>query len=312
MRQQIPPLDKIDIRLLRVFKVVAECGGFSAAEETLNLNRSTISIHIADLETRFGLRLCNRGPSGFSLTKHGEVVYGATLRLFNSINAFRSTVGDAKGRLMGELSIWLMDNMATDGESPIAAAIERFRARDNEVEMILNVAAPDLVEKAVHDGRCDIGITGSNTNMPGLDYRLLHSEEIALYCGERHPLFNEVRDGIDVRSLGTFRFVRRGFVSEEAELVQTFDNSDAISMHMEGTLHLIKSGLYLGYLPTHYAAFWEQKDQLRRIEPDRFSVRWPIFAVCRSADQQSALPSAFLSDLLDVSPGIKPARAPSS
>ncbi|RVA17488.1 LysR family transcriptional regulator, partial [Mesorhizobium sp. M7D.F.Ca.US.004.03.1.1] len=155
MRNQIPPLDKIDIRLLRVFRVVAECGGFAAAEETLNLNRSTISIHISDLETRFGMRLCVRGPGGFSLTKHGEVVYEATLRLFHALNGFRSTVGGAKGQLRGELSIWLMDNMSTDPCNPVSLAIERFRKRPNEVEIIVNVAPPDEVEKAVHAGRCN-------------------------------------------------------------------------------------------------------------------------------------------------------------
>ncbi len=55
-------LGDIDIRLLRIFKIVAECGGLAASEFELNIGRSTISKHISDLETRLGMKLCNRGP----------------------------------------------------------------------------------------------------------------------------------------------------------------------------------------------------------------------------------------------------------
>lgn len=310
MRNQIPPLDKIDIRLLRVFRVVAECGGFAAAEETLNLNRSTISIHISDLETRFGMRLCVRGPGGFSLTKHGEVVYEATLRLFHALNGFRSTVGGAKGQLMGELSIWLMDNMSTDPCNPVSLAIERFRKRPNEVEIIVNVAPPDEVEKAVHAGRCNLGICGSKTGLPDLEYQQLHTEEITLYCGRKHPLFEEALSSIAADRLSSANFVRRGFVVEKHEMVETGWASDAISMHLEGTLHLIATGLYIGYLPTHYAEQWETGGDLRRINPADYLVEWPIHAIWRQSDRQSAALAAFLEDLFAASAELTGRRAP--
>jgi len=47
-------LKDVDIRLLRVFRVVTEAGGISAAELELNIGRSTISTHIKDLEIRLG------------------------------------------------------------------------------------------------------------------------------------------------------------------------------------------------------------------------------------------------------------------
>ena len=53
-----------DIRLLRVFRSVVECGGMAAAELELNISTSTISRHIKDLETRLGLTLCRRGRGG--------------------------------------------------------------------------------------------------------------------------------------------------------------------------------------------------------------------------------------------------------
>ena len=77
-RALLSTLGDVDIRLLRIFVVVAECSGIAASELELNIGKSTISKHISDLEHRIGLRICNRGPSGFSLTTEGEKVLKLT------------------------------------------------------------------------------------------------------------------------------------------------------------------------------------------------------------------------------------------
>ena len=91
-RALLSSLSDIDIRLLRIFVTVTECGGFAASELELNIGRSTISKHIADLETRIGLILCNRGPAGFSLTEEGDQVLEATRRLLAHIDEFQSEI----------------------------------------------------------------------------------------------------------------------------------------------------------------------------------------------------------------------------
>jgi DNA-binding transcriptional LysR family regulator len=300
MRFEIPPLDKVDIRLLKVFKAVTECSGFAAAEQTLNLSRSTISIHISDLETRFGLKLCTRGPSGFSLTPEGQVVYEATLRLFSELNSFRSAVAGAKGKLMGELSVWLMDNMATDPRNPLGLALRRFRARPNAVELTVNVVPSNDVERAVYDGRCDIGITGSKADLTDLVYEELHTEGIVLYCGSKHPLFECSLGELTDDELSDVDFIWRGFVAPKQEMVETNWNSSVSAMHTEATLQLILTGLHVGYLPEHYAAFWEKDGQLRRINPHRFRVDWPVYLVSRKLDRQSTLIATMRSDLLEA------------
>ena len=74
-RALLGQLSDMDLRLLKVFKSVADCGGMAAAEMELNIGTSTVSRHIKDLETRLGLRLCRRGRGGFALTTEGQLVY---------------------------------------------------------------------------------------------------------------------------------------------------------------------------------------------------------------------------------------------
>ena len=76
-----------EIRLLRIFRSVVECGGFSAAESVLGIGRSAISLHMSDLEQRLGLRLCQRGRAGFALTEEGREVYQSSLQLFGALES---------------------------------------------------------------------------------------------------------------------------------------------------------------------------------------------------------------------------------
>src|SRR5688572_26233314 len=97
-------LSDMDLRLLKVFKSVADCGGMAAAELELNIGSSTVSRHVKDLETRLGLVLCRRGRAGFALTAEGQRVYNETLRLLASVDAFRE-IGRASCRGRGELAL---------------------------------------------------------------------------------------------------------------------------------------------------------------------------------------------------------------
>ena len=75
------PLMDYDLRLLRIFKTTVECGGFSSAVTELGISRSTISVHMSNLEARMKLKLCVRGRSGFALTEAGQAVYYELIKL---------------------------------------------------------------------------------------------------------------------------------------------------------------------------------------------------------------------------------------
>ncbi|PHM51689.1 LysR family transcriptional regulator [Xenorhabdus hominickii] len=80
------------LKLLRIFKTLAECGSFSAAESSLGVTRSAISLHMNDLEKRLGMRLCQRGRAGFSLTDEGREILCASETIMASIEEFRQHV----------------------------------------------------------------------------------------------------------------------------------------------------------------------------------------------------------------------------
>ena len=117
------PLSNMDVRLLRIFRAIVESGGLSAAEIELNIGRSTISRHLGDLETRLGVRLCQRGRAGFSLTDEGRIVYDATLRLLAAMDEFSGSVNEVHHQMRGQLNLALHDKIITNPECQIDRAI---------------------------------------------------------------------------------------------------------------------------------------------------------------------------------------------
>src|SRR5215510_9304419 len=64
-----------DLNELYFFAKVVEHGGFSAAARELRIPKSRLSRHIAQLETRLGVRLLNRTTRSVTLTEAGRIYH---------------------------------------------------------------------------------------------------------------------------------------------------------------------------------------------------------------------------------------------
>ncbi len=147
-----------DIRLLKLFRTVVDCGGFSAAESVLGIGRSAISQQMSDLEQRVGLRLCQRGRAGFALTEEGREVYQASQQLLSALETFRTEVNGLHRQLRGELNIGLTDNLVTVPHMRITHALARLKERGPEVRIQIRMIPPSEVEQGVLDGRLHVGV----------------------------------------------------------------------------------------------------------------------------------------------------------
>ncbi|MGA9222686.1 MAG: LysR family transcriptional regulator, partial [Pseudomonas graminis] len=178
-----------DIRLLRIFRSVVESGGFSAAESALGIGRSAISQQMSDLEQRLGLRLCQRGRAGFSLTEEGREVYQSSLQLLSALESFRTEVNGLHRHLRGELNIGLTDNLVTLPHMRITHALSQLKERGPDVHINIRMIAPNEVEQGVLDGSLHVGVVPQASALSGLEYQPLYSERSLLYCAVGHPLF---------------------------------------------------------------------------------------------------------------------------
>jgi len=265
-RSPLGQVSDAEVRLLRVFKTVVECGGLAAAELELNIGLSTVSRHLKDLEQRLGLVLCRRGRGGFALTAEGQRIYDGALRLLDALDAFRGDVGDLHAELVGSLPIGVFDKTVTNPNARIAQAIREFRGIAPEVELDITVGTLNQIESAVIDGSLQLGIVPEHRRSSRLRYHPLFSEVMYLYCGQQHPLFGVDHAKLDWRKLRACDYAGLGFHSPNMEVAHRFRLKRKASVSdQEAVATLILSGCYIGFLPDHYAANFVRSGQMKRI-----------------------------------------------
>ena len=300
-RALLGQVSDMDLRLLRVFKSVVECGGMAAAELELNIGISTVSRHIKDLETRLGMVLCRRGRGGFMLTNEGQAIYEQTLHLLASVEAFRSSVDEIHLRMGGELQLALFDKTATNPTARIAEAIALFSERAPDVSLNLKVASINAIERGVIDGSVHVGIIPAHRESRSLLYTELFGETMLLYCGARHPLYGQDHAGLDWDALRQYQFAGLGYHSPNMEL----SHREKLTRHATGAdqeaiATLILSGRYLGFLPDHYAASFVQNGQMQTVKPARFYYLCRFVSLLRRAPQPSRASLLFQQCLVEA------------
>lgn len=287
----------VDLKLLRIFVAIVECGGLSAAESRLNIGRSTISAHLSDLEVRLGIKLCKRGRSGFEITEPGRITYQASLELLQQCEAFASTVASSKDELSGRVTIATIDTLVSDPRCRIAEVIANLKAKGNNIQFDINVCETREVETSVINGRSLVGLGVSRHPIRGLEYHPLHNEINYLYCGKGHPLFNckpnEQAKLLKQAEVITSNYMRDKEVRNDG---LNYTNS-ATAYHDEGIAQLILSGGFIGYLPEHYASYWVDKGEFKVIRPEKYSYQIPLMLITSKNQLTSPLAQALIDEI---------------
>lgn len=287
MTSQIPPLSDIDIRLLLVFRAVVECGGFTQAQSELGLARSTISTHMANLETRLGLKLCRRGRGGFALSERGRLVYEASIKFLAALDGFRAEIGELRDKMVGEIKIGMVDNIIMNNGCRLHDAISAFQKQAPDVHLTVQVISPNLIENWLTGAQLHLALVPETPMSAMIRMDRLFVEHMELYCGRGHPLFALDKRKIDRKLIKSQAYARRGY-STAIPYDSMFDGpAAATAFHMEGIAHLVLSGMYLGFLPRDYAQNWVTIGNMRSLLPDECRFEVPI---CIAYSKQTQLP----------------------
>jgi DNA-binding transcriptional LysR family regulator len=297
-KRPLSQVSDFDIRLLRLFKTVVECGSFSAAESALGVSRSAISLHMGDLEKRLGIRLCQRGRAGFALTDEGREVLRASQTMLAAIEEFRSEVNQLHQQLRGELNIGIINNLVTQSRMRITQALKSLSAQGPGVRINIGMTTPSEIELGVLDGRLHVGVVPLINPLSGLDYIPLYEERSLLYCSREHHFFYRSDVEITDDELRKAEAVAPNYrlPADALERHQTL-NCTATASDREGIAFLILTGSFIGFLPDHFAAGWVAQEMLRPLHPQHFYYDIPLSVVTRKGRRPNLVLERFLEAL---------------
>ncbi|MBL8895215.1 MAG: LysR family transcriptional regulator [Rhizobiales bacterium] len=283
----------IDLRLLRVFLTVVRAGGFTAAQAMLNISQSTVSNQIKALETRLGVRLCDRGRAGFRLTTDGIKIVDAAERLLHSIEEFKSETLALKGRLAGDIRIGIVDNTVNDPKSPIIRLLADLTEPIHEIRPLITVGDPQSLELDITSGRLDAAIGVFPAQISSLARMPFYVEDQGFFCSDRNRLF--AKHPVTMDDIHGSRVISRSYWRlTDLQRVGMHDFG-GIANSMEAALALILTGNFLGFLPAHVAKPYVQEGRLRRLLAETLSYRAEIVVIFKAGGSKTPL----MTNLID-------------
>lgn len=286
--RRLSQFGETELRLLRMFSVVVQAGGFSAATAELQVDLSTISRQFKELEARVGARLARRGRGGFVLTVEGEALLRLSRQLFGAIEEFSRALGGVATLSAPQLRIGAVDallgapEMAGPGGLPAALAACGRALPGLQVQ--LQLLRPTEIERRILADELDAGLLAARPAAAGLEQHPLYSEQSGLYVAPGHPWHGRTaRRALTEAELAHAAVVVDPYWNElpaaaRAGLLPGLTRADSI----EGVALLVASGLFAGFLPLHVVASQPALAGARELEPARFRHQQDIVLTCRA------------------------------
>ena len=301
-------LSNFDLRHLRVFISVVENEGVSAAALANGVALSTISRDLTSLEERLGVKLCNRGRGGFSLTRQGEAIYRAAVDLQKRIQVFELEVQAAKDVVSDSFNIGINDHLIANSDSGLVAAMAQMRKKFPDTLINVSVHETTTLDVSIRERRLDVGVTGQPAWLQPLQYTKLFLEEHRLYVGTNCPLLDEVR-----RSLGKapteiknpLPYIAR---SEQTDGFRGFEDRYPTSVvsrcaNLEAVLAAVLSGAGCALMPVKFVESVHRDDVVELpVKEAPFFVQFYL-AYRRDAVKQKGL-KTFLSQFAKTGKGL--------
>jgi len=246
----------LDWNLLRAFHVIAQASGISRAAQRTGQKQPALSMALKRLEDHVGARLCRRGPSGFRLTREGELMAETCEAIFGSIAHIPHSVANVGTNLQGRIRVQLISNLV---DPRIDEGIQFFHRAHKLVEIFVSVATWDVIQRSVLRNEVEIGIAPASVHHrdPDLHYEVLFHEVYRPYCGRPHSLFGTT---VDLPGdLAGYSFILTG--ADEPDQLTKFRQRYSLGRHVAGLSEQLEEarrltvlGLGLCFLPETFAS----------------------------------------------------------
>ena len=128
---------------LRVVLGIWRGGSARGASEFLGMSHATIARRIDALETRWGVRIFERLPSGYVLTQDGEELLETAQSMEAEVNNIKLKLTGREQRLEGVIRVTTLDTMASHFLIKVLAEFSKIYP-DIEFELVIGYQSLDL------------------------------------------------------------------------------------------------------------------------------------------------------------------------
>ena len=258
-----------------IFIDLVNRGGFTEVARHLDINQSTVSRKIQQLEKKLGLILIRRNVRQFELTEHGGKLYelfrgynGEVSRLLGFLNNDVETI---QGKLNVALPITFSRYAISPHISEFARKNPKLRLKlhfhHNEVNMLKE--------------NYDIVITSHVPRQQTQKLRIIHKVKIILCCSRKYIAnLGQLSDFTSVdkhsflcQSVGSSTSFNELSVFRESDDIKIGDIKIRSNIHLSNYMHakiIMKNGEYITAMPEEYVRSELDRGEFIRVLPEYY------------------------------------------
>lgn len=167
----------MEIRQIKYFVTVIDCGSLSQAARQVHVAQSALSKQMSALEKELGVQLFHRSHNGVVASEAGKVFYEYAQGMLKHLADARAAVSSSSGSVSGSIVVALPQSVATILAMPLMRAVA---ARYPQVSFHLNEElAGNVMDQLIH-GRVDLALFTSLDLPPQVLFSPLIEEDFYL------------------------------------------------------------------------------------------------------------------------------------
>ena len=191
-------MSRLKLRQLRHLVVVAEEGSIRAAAHRLSIGQPVLSRSLRAVEDQLQVRLFERGPTGVTLTRYGEILCGYARIIETNLRFSAEEFDDVHAESGGQIRMGIGPY---EGFTIAHRAIAKMYARRPDLEVVLIEGDYDMHADRLLRGEIDLilGPAPLGDVVKGLQWETLAHTRPVLVVRSSHPLASEAE--IDLKML---------------------------------------------------------------------------------------------------------------
>ncbi|MDH2329013.1 LysR family transcriptional regulator [Cereibacter sp. SYSU M97828] len=173
--------NRINLKLLQTFMIVAENRSFREAADQVGRSQSAISTQIRQLEDQLGLPLFNRTTRQVNLTPEGAELLAHARRAVGEVEQGLRHIMEAADLRRGRVTLACAPTIASTRLPHILAAFEKDHP---DIRIVVHeLKSVDLFQR-IRDGEVDFGL-GPVIGDGDLDFRTVLREDVHIFASPR-------------------------------------------------------------------------------------------------------------------------------
>lgn len=240
----------MNIRLLRIFQVVAEEESITQAAEKLYISQPAVSNAIKQLEDHLGVTLFDRLSRRLYLNETGRLFLNKVRQLLEIYHELETEAAQLEDKAPIKIG-----SSITIANFILPRAIRLFQADQPDIDVFVQVENARQIESQLLQHQIDLGLIEGVIQHDELITRTLSSYDLSIVCSPEHPMGERDKIELDELIKQPFLLREKGSairnVFDSALLLHGFQVTPLwTSINSQALIQATKQGLGLSVLPT--------------------------------------------------------------